>query len=206
MSVRSHRGSGRGHRLRFAEAAPPGVNYSVVTGRLTEDPCLGRNQVGEPVTLLRIEFPVAGVECPQVLLTWASCDVEASDSLAERHAIRSLEAGATILAAGQLSERWEVSGRRSRRRAAIVAALVHPEPPPDLDEPLVLRGADRRFGVKLGDSGGFKMPPSFGCHGKRRGVRHRLEVTCRREPVACPDPPCHRFPIRCRRTRSAARR
>jgi len=88
----------------------------------------------------RLASTTAGVECPQVLLTWASCDVEVSEAIAVRRGIRSLEAGATVLAAGQLSERWAVSGGRARRRAAIVAALVHPEPPPDLDEPLIPEG------------------------------------------------------------------
>lgn len=37
-----------------------------------------------------------------------------------------LEGGAPILAAGQLSERWVISDGRTSKRAAIVAALVHP--------------------------------------------------------------------------------
>jgi hypothetical protein len=117
------------------EATPPGLNYSVLIGRLTADPWLGRNPVGEPVTLLRIEYPVVDPERPQVLWTWASCEIEVSDALAERYDIRSLEGGDSILAAGQLSERWTLLEGRVTRRATIVATLVHPEPPLEPDEP-----------------------------------------------------------------------
>jgi hypothetical protein len=59
------------------------------------------------------------------------------DALAERHGIRELEGGAPILAAGQLSERWAISGGQSGKRAAIVAALVHPGPLPSYHELLI---------------------------------------------------------------------
>lgn len=51
-----------------------------------------------------------------------------------------------------------------------------------------------------------KMPFRFGCHGLGRAVRHRLDVTCRREPATCLDLLCRRFPIRCLRTQSEAPR
>ncbi len=75
-----------------------------------------------------------------MLLTWATCEVEVSAALAEQHAIRELEGGVPILAAGQLSERWVSSGGRSSKRSAIVAALIHPGPPPGHDELLIPGG------------------------------------------------------------------
>lgn len=130
--------AGRGRRrLSFPKSTPPELNHSILTGTLLDDPRLGRNPIGESVTLLRIEFPVADPERPQMLLTWASCEVEVSTALAERHGIRELEGGAPILAVGQLSERWAISGGRSSRRSAIVAALVQPGPPPDRHELLI---------------------------------------------------------------------
>ncbi|HWM63993.1 MAG TPA: hypothetical protein VNP96_08410 [Solirubrobacterales bacterium] len=128
------------YRLRLPASKPPGLNHSILTGTLLDAPRPGRNPIGEPVTLLRIEFPVADPERPQMLLTWASCEVEVSAALAERHGIRKLEGGAPILAAGQLSERWVSSGGRSSRRSAIVAALIHPGPPPDHGELLIPGG------------------------------------------------------------------
>jgi hypothetical protein len=135
-----YRAGRNGYRLRLPESDPPGLNHSVLTGTLLDDPRLGRNLIGEPVTLLRIEFPVANPERPQMLLTWASCEVEVSDALADRHGIRELQGGAPILAAGQLSERWVISDGRTSKRAAIVAALVHPGPPPSHDELLIPGG------------------------------------------------------------------
>lgn len=117
-------GHGR-RRLRLPESNPPGVNHSILTGTLVDDPRPGRNPVGEPITLLRVEFPVADPQRPRMLWTWASCEIEVSDALADRHGIGELEGGAPILVAGQLSERWAISDGRSGRRAAIVAALVH---------------------------------------------------------------------------------
>lgn len=128
------------YRLRLPESRPPGLNHSVLTGTLLDDPRRGRNPIGEPVTLLRIEFPVADPERPQMLLTWASCEVEVSDALAEQHGIRELEGGAPILAAGQPSDRWVSSGGRSSKRSVIVAMLVHPGPPPGFDEMLIPGG------------------------------------------------------------------
>lgn len=132
-----HRAGRRnGYRLRLPESNPSGLNHSILTGTLLDAPRLGRNPIGEPVTLLTIEFPVADPEHPQTLLTWVSCEVEVPAAL-ERHGIRELEGGAPILAAGQLSERWVSSGGRSSKRSATVAALVHPGPPPSHDELLI---------------------------------------------------------------------
>lgn len=140
-AMSGHRAGRRNdYRLRLPASKPPGLNHSILTGTLLDAPRPGRNPIGEPVTLLRIEFPVADPERPQMLLTWASCEVEVSAALAERHGIRKLEGGAPILAAGQLSERWVSSGGRSSRRSAIVAALIHPGPPPDHGELLIPGG------------------------------------------------------------------
>lgn len=134
---------------RFPESKPPGINYSIVTGTLIDDPRWGRNPVGESVTFLRVEFPVADPEHPEMLWTWASCDVEVSEALVEQHGISELQGGASILVAGQLSERWMISDGRTSKRGVIVAALIHPGPPPESDElivpvcaPKADRGAD----------------------------------------------------------------
>ena len=127
------------HRLGFPESTP-GVNHSILAGTLMDDPRLGRNPVGEPVTLLLVEFPVVDPERPQMLWTWASCEVEVSDALADRHGIRESEGGAPILVAGQLSERWAISDGRTSRRAAIVATLVRPGPRSGYDELLIPGG------------------------------------------------------------------
>lgn len=92
------------------------------------------------MTLLGVEFPVADPERPQMLWTWATCEVEVPAALADRHGIHELQGGAVILAAGQLSERWAISGGRSSKRAAIVAALVDPGPALSHDELLVPGG------------------------------------------------------------------
>jgi hypothetical protein len=129
-----HRAGRKGHRLRFPDPTPPGLNHSILTGTLLDAPRPGRSPTGEPVTLLRIEFPVANPERPQMLWTWATCEVEVSHALAEQHGIRGLEGGAPVLAAGQISERWVISDGQSSKRGVIVAALVHPGPPPGHDE------------------------------------------------------------------------
>ncbi|HEX5375573.1 MAG TPA: hypothetical protein VFW48_05385 [Solirubrobacterales bacterium] len=117
-------------RLRLPDAPPPRLNHVVVTGALAEEPRLGRNPIGEPVTLLRVGFPVADPMRPQTLLTWATVEVEVPDPLADRQDIRELQGGAPILAAGQLSERWSIADGRSTKRGAIIAAHVHPGPTP----------------------------------------------------------------------------
>jgi hypothetical protein len=137
-----HRAGRRnGYRLRLPDSNPPGLNHAILTGTLLDAPRPGRNPIGEPVTLVTVEFPVADPEHSRTLLTWASCEVEVSAALAERHGIRELEGGAPILAAGQLSERWVSSGGRSSKRSAIVAMLIHPGPPPDYDELLIPGGS-----------------------------------------------------------------
>lgn len=138
----AHRaGAGKAqHRLRLPDSNPPGLNHSILTGTLLGDPRPGRSPVGEPVTLLGVEFPVADPESPQTLWTWATCEVEVPAALAERHDVHELEGGAAILAAGQLSERWAISDGRSSKRAAIVAALVQPGQPPGDDELLIPGG------------------------------------------------------------------
>jgi hypothetical protein len=128
------------YRLRLPESNPRGLNHSILTGTLLDAPRPGRNPIGEPVTLVTVEFPVADPEHPGTLLAWASCEVEVSAALAEQHGIRDLEGGAPILVAGQLSERWVSSAGRSSKRSAIVAMQVHPGPPPDHDELLIPGG------------------------------------------------------------------
>lgn len=128
--------SGR-RRLRFPESAPPGLNHSIVTGTLIDDPCLARSPTDEPIVLLEIEFPVADPERPELLWTWASCQIEVPDALAERHEIRKLRRGDSVLAAGQLSNRWTAEPGYTGKRDAIVAALVHAGLPPDAEELII---------------------------------------------------------------------
>jgi DNA-binding XRE family transcriptional regulator len=138
MSAHRTRRGAQHHRLRLPDATA-GLNHSILSGTLIDSPRLGRNPVGEPVALLRVEFPVVDPERPQTLWAWGSCEVEVSDALANRHGILALEGGAPILAAGQLSERWAISDGRTSKRATIVAALVRLGPPPGCDELLIPR-------------------------------------------------------------------
>jgi hypothetical protein len=124
-------------RLRFPESTPPGLNHSIVTGTLIDEPRLARSPTDEPIVLLEVEFPVADPEQPQLLWTWASCQIEVPDALADRHAIRKLRRGDSILAAGQLSNRWTAEPGYTGKRDAIVAALVHAGLPPDAEELIV---------------------------------------------------------------------
>jgi hypothetical protein len=126
-----------GRRLRFPESTPPGLNHSIVTGTLIDEPRLARSPTDEPVLLLEVEFPVADPEQPQLLWTWASCQIEVPDALADRHEIRKLRRGDSILAAGQLSNRWTAEPGYTGKRDAIVAALVHAGLPPDAEELIV---------------------------------------------------------------------
>jgi hypothetical protein len=127
-------------RLRFPESTPPGLNHSVITGTLISDPRLARSPVDEPIILLEVEFPVADPEHPQMLWTWAQCQIEVPDALAQQHDIRKLQCGAPLLAAGQLSNRWSVEPGRTGKRDVIVAMLVHPGPPPDQPDELFIPG------------------------------------------------------------------
>ncbi len=124
-------------RLRFPEATPPGLNHSIVTGTLIDDPRLARSPTDESIVLLEVEFPVADPEQPQLLWTWASCQIEVPDALADRHEIRKLRRGDSILAAGQLSNRWTAEPGYTGKRDAIVAALVHAGLPADAEELIV---------------------------------------------------------------------
>jgi len=113
-------------RLRVPEGfTPPGLNHAILTGRLAAFPRAGRNPVGDPVTLLSVEFPVVDPQRPHRMWTWASCEVEVAEALADRFGVRDLEGGASVLVAGQLSERWAIEDGRTGKRAALVAALVH---------------------------------------------------------------------------------
>jgi hypothetical protein len=84
-----------------------------------------------------MEFPVRDPERPQELWTWASCEVEVPESLVGS-ATPGLQAGAPVLAGGQLSER---KGEDGGRRSVIVAAIVHPgDPPSDYPSRLLIPG------------------------------------------------------------------
>jgi hypothetical protein len=80
--------------------------------------------------MLRVEFPVADPDHPTKLWTWASCQVEVPGDRARRRA-EELRRGASVLAAGQLSERWMAERGTASRRGAMVATLIQAGPPPE---------------------------------------------------------------------------
>jgi hypothetical protein len=120
--------AGNGRRAPFPASTPPEVNHAVLTGRLSAEPQEGRSPLGERVTLLRIEFPVADPGDREALWTWASCLVEVPRDRARRD-VEELHGGASVLAAGQLSERWVIEEGHTSRRGVIVATLVKAGPP-----------------------------------------------------------------------------
>lgn len=128
MSIR--RASGQ---LGLPKSMPLPINHIMVAGTLVSDPRPGRSPAGGSATFLQIEFPVADPENPHLLWTWAGCDVEVSEALAQKHGILELQGGATILAAGQLGDRWAINDGRTGKRAVIVAVLIHPGLPPEDD-------------------------------------------------------------------------
>lgn len=135
MSGRTGRPAGRS-RLHLS---PMEINHSVVTGRLAAEPQEARSPHGDPVVLLHIEFPVADPEHPQTLWAWASCLVEVPCDRARRVA-EQLHGGASVLAAGQLSERWTIEDGHTSRRGVIVATLVEagPAAPPSPSDLFVI--------------------------------------------------------------------
>jgi hypothetical protein len=123
-------------RLPFPEPTPPGLNHLVVTGTVSGEPQQARSPQGDVVALFPMAFPVRDPERPRQLWTWASCEVEVPELLAEQ-SLPGLQVGAPVLAGGQLGER---DGGRGRR-AVIVAAIVHPgDPPSDYPSGLLILG------------------------------------------------------------------
>jgi hypothetical protein len=99
----------------------------VVTGMVSAQPQPARGPTGEPVTLLRVEFPVAHPDHPQVLWAWGSCLVEVPAGRAEGE-IEGLHGGASVIVAGQLSGRWVIENGHTSRCGVIVATLLKPGP------------------------------------------------------------------------------
>ncbi|HEU4907019.1 MAG TPA: hypothetical protein VFT19_13020 [Solirubrobacterales bacterium] len=104
---------------------PPQINHAVLTGRLSADPQEGRSPAGEPVSLLRVEFPVIDPDRPRSLWRCASCLVEAPAGRSDGEELRG---GMPILAAGQLSDRWTIEGGHTSRSGVIVASMVKAGP------------------------------------------------------------------------------
>jgi hypothetical protein len=104
-------------------AGPPEINHAVLTGRLSADPQEGRSPNGEPVRLLRVEFPVIDPDRPRSLWRCASCLIEVPADRSKRD-IEELRGGMPVLAAGQISDRWTIEGGHTSRCGVIVAALV----------------------------------------------------------------------------------
>jgi hypothetical protein len=116
--------------------ALPEINHAVPTGRLGANPQEGRSPAGDPVTLLRVEFPVADPDRPQLLWRCATCLVEVPESRS-RLDIEELRGGSPVLATGQLSDRWVIEGGHTSRCGVIVAAQVKAGPP-EIPERLLL--------------------------------------------------------------------
>jgi hypothetical protein len=116
------------------------VNHSILTGELSAESREGRSPTGDPVTLLRIEFPVADLAHPRRPWRWTSFGVEVPGDLPRQRGVKDLQGGAPILVAGQLSERWVIEQGRSYRRGFIVASLLHPRPLPDQPGELFVTG------------------------------------------------------------------
>jgi hypothetical protein len=131
--------SGNGCRATFPASTPPQINHAVLTGRLSCEPQEARSPLGGRVTLLRIEFPVADPDDPRALWTWASCLVEVAGDRARRETSE-LQGGASLLAAGQLSDRWMIEGGHTSRRGVIVATLVKAGPPPERPDLFLIGG------------------------------------------------------------------
>lgn len=125
---RSCSGGGAGRRPALPKPAPPDLNHVVLTGTLAADPRDGRGPNGDPVVLLRIEFPVADPDHPQSLWARVGCDVEAPGKLREE--AKGLQGGVSVLVAGRLSERWATERGHSYRRVVILAFLVEAGPAP----------------------------------------------------------------------------
>jgi hypothetical protein len=100
---------------------PPEINHAVLTGRLSADPGEGRGPTGEPVRLLRVEFPVIDPDRPRSLWRCASCLVEVPAGRSDGEELRG---GMAILAAGQISDRWTIEGGHTSRSGVIVASMV----------------------------------------------------------------------------------
>lgn len=115
-------------RAALAAGGPPEINHAILTGSLAADPQEGRSPTGEPVTLLRVEFPVIDPDRPRSLWRCASCLVEVPDGRSARD-IEQLRGGSQVLAAGQISDRWAIEGGHTSRCGVIVASMVKGRPP-----------------------------------------------------------------------------
>lgn len=103
----------------------------IVTGTLVEAPRLGRSPVGEPVTLMRIEFSVLDPDRPRSLWRRATCLVEVPVGRSVDD-VEALRGGSPVLVAGQISDRWVIEGGHTSRCGVVVATLVKsglPDPP-----------------------------------------------------------------------------
>jgi len=120
------RGAGGGDSQELLPSPPP-LNHAVLTGTLAADPEAGRSPAGEPVTLLRIEFPVIDPDHPRSLWRCAASLVEVPAGRSTTD-IEELRGGSPILAAGQISDRWTIEGGHTSRSGVIVASMVKAGP------------------------------------------------------------------------------
>jgi hypothetical protein len=112
-----------GRVTRLPAGGPPDINHAVLTGVLGCDPQEGRSPTGEPVCLLRVEFPVTDPDRPRSLWRCASCLVEVPTARSAKD-IEELRGGMPVIAAGQISDRWTIEGGHTSRSGVIVATLV----------------------------------------------------------------------------------
>lgn len=114
-----------GRRWLLPPSTPFDINHAVLTGTLSADPQPSRSPTGEPVMLLRVDFPVADPEHPRMLWTWTSYLVEVPVDRVKGE-IEELHVGTPLLAAGRLSDRWMIENGHASRRGVVVATLVKP--------------------------------------------------------------------------------
>jgi hypothetical protein len=109
--------------MRFPPLLPAEINHVVVTGTLSAEPQEALSPTGKRVTLLQIDFPVADPDDGRALWKWGSCLVEVPGGRSQAD-IEPLHGGASVLASGQLSDRWMVEGGHANRRGVVVASLL----------------------------------------------------------------------------------
>lgn len=145
MSWRS--GRSRNGRGRQPPREPAGINYAIVSGKLTAAPRSGQGARGGSVTLLGLLIPVLDPERPHEVSTWTGWDVEVpAAAVAARHRVQELDQGQVVaVGVDNSSSRWFVQqqwpdrlyvGATNNREAVLTAhhpgepcaGCAHPDP------------------------------------------------------------------------------
>lgn len=157
-SGRSRNGDGR-----QPSREPAGINYAIVSGKLTAAPRTGQGARGGSVVLLGLLIPVLDPERPHEVSIWTGWDVEVPSAVAARHRVHDLGQGQVVLAAGQISER-SVAGNGLHRNV-LLAEIVHRQPP---EQPsLVVVGPTPGPGSPPGGNGDARPSQVRRCEGER---------------------------------------